>query len=96
VDTWTEDGVLWEVAIKEGLRPTASVETLPNPGPNTVQRVTDAATGRSFLICLDETIDPSLQDTLTLSRETLFICRDSAIDDTTHANLALTCHVKTL
>ena len=96
VEPWTADGVLWEVAIKEGLRPTASVETVPNPGPNTVQRVTDADTGRFFLICLDETIDPSLQDTLTLSRETLFICRDSAIDDTTHANLALACHVKTL
>jgi|APCry1669189070_1035195.scaffolds.fasta_scaffold00112_13 adenine-specific DNA-methyltransferase len=93
---WTREDLLWEVAIKEGISPSSRIETLPTTGTNTVLRITDPDTGRSFLICLDDQIDPGLQDTLTPSPDTLFICRDAAIDESTHANLSLACRVKTL
>lgn len=96
VEGWTPAGVLWEVALKEGLSPSSRVETLPNTDPNVVQRVTDPDTGRFFFICLDDRIDPGLQDRLTPAANDLFVCRDSAIDETTHANLSLACRVKTL
>lgn len=96
VEGWTPEGVLWEVALKEGLSLSSHVETVPGTGPNTVQRVTDADTGRFFFICLDDQIAPDLQDKLKPDANDLFVCRDSAIDETTHANLSLACRVKTL
>lgn len=96
VEGWTPEGVLWEVALKEGLSLSSRIETMPDTGPNTVQRVTDADTGRFFFICLDDQIAPDLQDKLKPDAADLFVCRDSAIDETTHANLSLACRVKTL
>jgi adenine-specific DNA-methyltransferase len=96
VEGWTPEGVLWEVALKEGLSLSSRVETVPGTDPNTVQRVTDADTGRFFFICLDDQIAPDLQDKLKPDATVLFVCRDSAIDETTHANLSLACRVKTL
>lgn len=96
VEGWTPEGVLWEVALKEGLSLSSRVETVPETGPNKVQCVTDPDTGRSFFICLDDVIDPDLQAKLNLDATDLFVCRDAAIDETTHANLALACHIKTL
>jgi hypothetical protein len=82
--------------LKEGLSLSSRVETVPGTDPNTVQRVTDADTGRFFFICLDDQIAPDLQDKLKPDATVLFVCRDSAIDETTHANLSLACRVKTL
>ena len=54
------------------------------------------ALGRFFYLCLDETILSDLADELALNEETLFICLDSALDDSTKMNLALQCRLKVI
>jgi hypothetical protein len=47
-------------------------------------------------VCLDSTIDAKTTKTLSLTRDDLFICLDSALDDTLAANLALQCRLKVI
>ena len=46
------------MAIKEGYGLTSRIEPVPGITTNAVTRVTDPDTGQSFLICLDDTLDP--------------------------------------
>ena len=96
LDGWQPEGVIWEVAIKEGYGLTARIEPVPGITTNTVTRVTDPGTGQFFLICLDDALDPATVEALNLSVDDLFICRDVALDDTLMANLALNCRFKTI
>ena len=93
---WQPEGVIWEVAIKEGYGLASRIEPVPGITTNTVTRVTDPGTGQSFSICLDDTLDPATVAALNLSVDDLFICRDVAADDTLMANLALNCRFKTI
>ena len=96
LDGWQPEGVIWEVAIKEGYGLTARIEPVPDITTNAVTRVSDPDTGQSFLICLDDTLDPATVAALRLGVDDLFICRDVAADDTLMANLALNCRFKTI
>ena len=51
---------------------------------------------RSFVICLDDTLTLEAVRALKLPKNALFICRDTALDDTLSANLALQCRLKVL
>ncbi len=93
---WTDAGVLYEVALREGLGLDLQIETIPLPGQpdSPLYRIVD----RQQVFYL------SLADDLTgvAGLETLippgarFICRDAALDDTTAARLALYCRLKTI
>jgi adenine-specific DNA-methyltransferase len=90
--------VLWEVAIKEegyGLNSTIASAAV---GPNTVYTVADPEKDppQSFRACLDAELAPDIARQLGLSAADLFVCRDSALDDTLAANLALQCRLKTI
>lgn len=93
---WKAHDVIWEVAVKEGYSLTSKVEELPETNSNTVYRVTDDSKKQSFLVCLEDKIKPDTLAALRLGREDLFVCRDSALDDTAAANLALQCRLKTI
>jgi adenine-specific DNA-methyltransferase len=56
--------------------------------------VVDAEKGQSFTITLDDTLTVEAVRALNLGKTGLFICRDTALDDTLAANLALQCHLK--
>jgi adenine-specific DNA-methyltransferase len=58
--------------------------------------VSDTEQGKAFTICLADHIDLEAVKTLGLSKADLFVCRDTAIDDTVAANLALQCTLKVL
>ena len=96
LDGWQPEGVIWEVAIKEGYGLTARIEPVSRITTNAVTCVSDPDTGQSFLICLDDRFDPATMEALQLSVDDLFICRDVALDDTLMANLALNCRLKTI
>lgn len=93
---WTSEGVIWEVAIREGYGLNACIEPVPSATDNIIMRVTDPDKGQSFLICLDDTINSNTLKQLALTANDLFICRDVALDDSTGANLALQCRLKTI
>lgn len=91
---WTAEDVIWEVALREGLGLTASVEPLGDA--KATWRVADAERGRAFTICLADEVASDSARTLGLSKDDLFICRATALDDTLAANLALQCRLKVL
>ncbi|MBY0523263.1 MAG: site-specific DNA-methyltransferase [Gemmataceae bacterium] len=96
VKGWEATNVIWEVAIKEGYGLTTQIDKQDAGQGNTIYRVTDPDKNQSFRICLDDEIKPGLTQTLALTKDDLFICRDKALDDTAAANLALQCRLKTI
>ena len=96
VDGWQAEDVIWEVAIKEGYALHSRVEHLDDIAQNTVHRVTDPDIGQSFLICVDQELQPATVAALRLTADDLFVCRDVALTDDLAANLALQCRLKTI
>ncbi len=95
VTGWTPENVIWEVALREGYALTSEIEERELDG-KTVWRVTDAERDQSFHICLDDALGTEAVRVLGLTQDELFVCRDSALDDTLAANLALQCRLKVL
>ncbi len=96
VPGWMPEDVIWEVAVKEGFGLTSRIEEVKEAKGLDVHRVTDPDKDQSFLICLENKINLSSLKPLDLKKDTLFICRDAALDDETAANLALQCRLRTI
>lgn len=94
-DGWRAEDVVWEVAIKEGFPLTSRVTKAAAAGQE-VYRVEDADSGRAFHVCLDDKVSAGVAAALGLAGGDLLVVRDAAVDDTTAANLALMCRLKTL
>ena len=93
---WKPEAVIWEVALREGFSLTAQLQSLEAPKGQSLWHVTDTEQGRSFAICLDDKLTTNSVKTLNLSKDDLFICRDTALDDSLAANLALQCRLKVI
>lgn len=93
---WKPENVIWEVALREGYSLSSRTEKITNTGKNAFWRVTDPDREQSFVICLDDTLTLEAVRALSLPKNALFICRDTALDDTLSANLALQCRLKVL
>lgn len=93
---WRAENVLWEVAVKEGYGLNARIEPVSGIKQNTLYRVTDPDKDQHFYFCLDDQLRLTSLQSLTLTKDTLFICRDAALDDEAAANLALQCRLKTI
>ncbi len=91
--------VLYEVLLKEGYSLNARIEDLELE-TNRVYRICqpEEATDldRCFYLCLDDEIAEATLDLLPLDDQTVFICQDTALDDSQKVNLALGCLLKTL
>jgi adenine-specific DNA-methyltransferase len=96
VPGWKPENVIWEVALREGYSLTSRIEKIPSAGKRTFWRVTDPDREQSFVICLDDALTFESVRALKLPRNALFVCRDTALDDTLSANLALQCRLKVL
>lgn len=92
---WREQDVIWEAALREGLSLTSKVQRISSGDP-AVWRVSDEERDRHFTICLADTLTLEQVQGIDLGKDDLFICRDSAMDDTLAANLALQCRLKVL
>lgn len=96
VDGWTPDGIIWEVAIKEGYSLASQVIQIEDVKSNAVFRIFDPEIGGGFHICLDDTLSEDTVAQLKLTTTDMFVCRDSALTDTLAANTALQCQLKTI
>lgn len=98
VADWKPENVLWEVALREGfgLNTKYVKKTLANGTNLYVVTDPDKDPAQTFLLCLDEEVRADLSKHQPLTADTLFICRDKALDDTAAANLALQCRLKTI
>ena len=95
VPGWKPENVIWEVALREGYALTSEIEKREVDG-QTVWRVTDPQREQNFHICLDDKLGIDAVRMLELTRDDLFVCRDTVLDDTLAANLALQCRLKVL
>jgi adenine-specific DNA-methyltransferase len=93
---WTEGNVIWEVALREGFSLNTRFSGRELENGNKIYDVIDPDSGQKLIICLDEQIRADLSKDLQLTPDTLFICRDVALDDSGAANLALQCRLKTI
>jgi adenine-specific DNA-methyltransferase len=96
ISDWKPENVIWEVALREGFSLNTNFTERDLGNGNKVFDVTDPDTGQTFIICLDGQIRADLSKHCELKAETLFICRDVALDDSAAANLALQCRLKTI
>lgn len=95
-DGWTVGDVLWEVALKEGFGLSSRVSRVDEVTDLTVYRVDDFDLEQSILVCLDDKVDLEGLRPLALTHDTVLVCRDSALDDTVAANLALQTRLRTI
>lgn len=93
---WKAEDVIWEVALREGFPLTARIMPIGSGKSPSFWRVSDEEQSKAFVICLADQIDFEAVKALGLSKADLFVCRDTAIDDTVAANLALQCKLKVL
>lgn len=93
IQDWNPESLIYEVALKEGYSLTCKIEPI-DQGPADTWKVTDSDLGQSFIINLSEKLSLDQTNPLNLGKEDLFICRDSALDDETAANLMLQCRLK--
>ena len=96
MEDWVPENVIYEVALKEGYRLDSLIEQVKDVERNTIFRVVSADQTQVFYICLDDALSQDDIDTLELTNDDLFVCRDQALDDTQAANLALQCRLKTI
>jgi adenine-specific DNA-methyltransferase len=96
VPGWKPENVIWETALREGYSLTSRIEKISDGGKQSFWRVTDPDREQSFVIYLDDTLTLEGVRALKLKKDSLFICRDAALDDTLSANLALQCRLKVL
>ena len=96
IEGWIPENVIYEVALKEGYRLDSLVEQVKDIERNTIFRIASADQTQAFYICIDEELFQDDIDTLGLTSDGLFVCRDQALDDTQAANLALQCRLKTI
>lgn len=96
VEDWKEEDVIYELVIKEGYNLTSRIEKVMEIKENNVWKVTDDEREQSFSVCLDDNLKQDTVISLELSADSLFICRDKALDDELAANLALQCNLKVI
>jgi adenine-specific DNA-methyltransferase len=93
---WKPENVIWEVALREGFGLNTQFTARELANANKVYDVLDPDTKQVFVICLDDQIRADISKNCELGPDTLFICRDVALDDSAAANLALQCRLKTI
>lgn len=93
---WKPENVIWEVALREGFGLNTRFTERELANGNKIYDVLDPDTSQKFIICLDDQIRADLSKHCELTLDTLFICRDIALDDSAAANLALQCRLKTI
>ncbi|NTW29725.1 MAG: site-specific DNA-methyltransferase [Candidatus Moranbacteria bacterium] len=93
VDSFGEEGVVYEVLVKEGFDLNASVAT-SEAGGMKVWTITDG--DRKLVMTLADAVTREAFDGLGLVSADTFVCLDSALDDTTKLNLARSVNLKTI
>jgi adenine-specific DNA-methyltransferase len=96
LEGWQPQNLIWEVALKEGHGLTIHIEKEQSVEGQTVYSITDPEKKQHFHMCFDDRIAPDALLPLNLDTDSLFICRNVALDDSALANLTLQCRLKTI
>ena len=76
------EAVMSEIFLQEGFPLTTKVEVQEDFYQNKLYRVTAPDFCKhSLFVCLDEQVHPNTVDLLTMEKEDIFVCLDSALND---------------
>lgn len=92
IDGSIDEDVIYECLIKEGFSLNSKIEKIDSK--NLVYKVSDE--GQFLYIILEKAIKENIIEKLALTKDTILICLDSALDDSKKTNLALQCNLKTI
>lgn len=85
ISNYKDIDVLYEILIKEGYSLNAKIDTLEGKS-NIVYKISDNL--RQLYVCLDKKINANIINELKLTKEDIFVCLDSALDDSFKLNLS--------
>jgi len=81
------DALFTEILLLEGYPLDSAVKERAEFGVNAIREVSCPQHEKRLLVCLDEAISPETVRALELRPDEIFVCLDSAIDDSTKARL---------
>ena len=82
VPDWKKEDLLTEILLLEGFPLTSKITYLENCLHNQVYQVSAPDfCAHDLLVCLDEIIEPSTVEFLSMEKEDIFVCLDSALSD---------------
>ncbi|MGY5151902.1 MAG: site-specific DNA-methyltransferase [Candidatus Nitrosopumilus sp. bin_6a] len=93
IEKYKDIDVLYEIIIKEGYSLNSKIEEFSSK-PNKIYKVSDDEF--FFYATLDKKIDEKSLKNLDLEQNTMFVCLDSALDDSQKINLDKQCMLKTI
>ena len=85
--------VIYEIIIKEGYSLNSKIEEFQKK-PNKIYKVSDDEF--SFYVTLDKKLNEKSIHNLNLDQNTIFVCLDSAIDDSQKTNMDKLCKLRTI
>ena len=93
IENYKDIDVIYEIILKEGYSLNSKIEEFQKK-PNKIYKVSD--TEFFFYVTLDKKLDEGSTQNLELSENTMFVCLDSAIDDSQKTNLDKLCKLRTI
>lgn len=88
VSGWKKEALLSEILLLEGFPLTSKITYLEDHLKNDVYRVNAPDfCAHDLFVCLDEPIHPATVELLTMEKEDIFVCLDSALSDELKARL---------
>ncbi len=93
IEKYLDTDVLYEIIIKEVYSLNSKIEEFSN-SPNIIYKVIDEDI--FFYITLDQKLDQKSIEKLELNKNIMFVCLDSALNDTEKINLNLHCKLKVI
>jgi adenine-specific DNA-methyltransferase len=93
IEKYSDNDVLYEIILKEGYSLNSKIEEFLN-NPNKIYKVIDRDI--FFYITLDQKLDQKSIEKLNLDKNIMFVCLDSALDDSQKTNLDLQCKLRVI
>lgn len=88
IQSWKKENLLTEILLLEGFPLTSIIIYLEDHLQNEVYQVSAPEfCAHALFVCLDESIQPSTVELLTMEKEDIFVCLDSALSDELKARL---------
>ena len=93
VENYKDIDVIYEIIIKEGYSLNSEITEMSTK-PNKIYKVSDGEF--LFYVTLDKKIDEKAIQSLDLTENTMFVCLDSALDDSDKINLEKQCKLRVI
>ena len=93
IENYKDIDIIYEIIIKEGYSLNSKIEIFQE-NPNKIYKVSDGEF--FFYVTLDKTLDEKSIQSLNLTENTMFVCLDSALDDSDKINLEKQCKLRVI